>query len=179
MSNTFVYSDPHFGHQGVCKFTKSDGITPLRPWDTAEEMDEAMVKLYNDVVRPKDKIYFLGDVVIARRHLATLSRLNGDKVLVKGNHDIFKLDEYTKYFRDIRSYQIMNNIVMSHIPIHDSSKGRFSGNIHGHMHSNSLPDPWYLCVCVEQTGFKPIPLEEAYKKLHEQQNDVQFNSDGV
>ena len=111
MSNTFVYSDPHFGHQGVCKFTKSDGITPLRPWDTAEEMDEAMVKLYNDVVRPKDKIYFLGDVVIARRHLATLSRLNGDKVLVKGNHDIFKLDEYTKYFRDVRSYQIMNNIV--------------------------------------------------------------------
>jgi len=168
MSNTFLVSDTHFGHKGVCHFLRADGVTKLRPWDTPEEMDEAMIKLWNETVQPKDKVYHLGDVVINRKALATLGRLNGDKVLIKGNHDIFRLEEYTPYFRDIRAYHIVYNTVLSHIPIHPDSKQRFDGNIHGHLHSNKLDDPWYLCVCVEQTDFKPIALEEAIKRLREQ-----------
>jgi calcineurin-like phosphoesterase family protein len=170
MPNIFLVSDTHFGHNGVCHFLRADGVTKLRPWDTPEEMDEAMIKLWNDTVRPTDKVYHLGDVVINRKALHTLHRLNGEKVLIKGNHDIFRLDEYTPFFRDIRAYHIMNNVVFSHIPIHTDSKGRFSGNIHGHLHSNKMDDPWYLCVCVEQTDFKPIALEDAFKRLKEQNN---------
>jgi calcineurin-like phosphoesterase family protein len=170
MPNIFLVSDTHFGHNGVCHFLRADGVTKLRPWDTPEEMDEVMIKLWNDTVRPTDKVYHLGDVVINRKALHTLHRLNGDKVLIKGNHDIFRLDEYTPFFRDIRAYHIMNNVVFSHIPIHPDSKGRFSGNIHGHLHSNKMDDPWYLCVCVEQTDFKPIALEDAFKRLKEQNN---------
>jgi calcineurin-like phosphoesterase family protein len=170
MPNIFLVSDTHFGHNGVCHFLRADGVTKLRPWDTPEEMDEAMIKLWNDTVRPTDKVYHLGDVVINRKALHTLHRLNGDKVLIKGNHDIFRLDEYTPFFRDIRAYHIMNNVVFSHIPIHPDSKQRFSGNIHGHLHSNKMDDPWYLCVCVEQTDFKPIALEDAFKRLKEQNN---------
>ena len=80
MPAVFLYSDPHFGHQGVCKFMRNDGVTKLRPWDNVEEMDEHLIKVYNERVRPNDKIYFLGDVVINRRALSTLARLNGDKV---------------------------------------------------------------------------------------------------
>jgi calcineurin-like phosphoesterase family protein len=170
MANIFLVSDTHFGHNGVCRFLRADGVTKLRPWDTPEEMDEAMIKLWNDTVRPTDKVYHLGDVVINRKALPTLGRLNGDKVLIKGNHDIFRLDEYTPFFRDIRAYHIMNNVVFSHIPIHTESKQRFSGNIHGHLHANKMDDPWYLCVCVEQTDFKPIALEDAFKRLKEQNN---------
>ncbi len=83
MPSVFLYSDPHFGHQGVCRFLRADG-TKLRPWDTAEEMDEHLVKVYNERVKPNDKIYFLGDVVINRKALKTLARLNGDKVLIRG-----------------------------------------------------------------------------------------------
>ena len=175
MANIFLVSDTHFGHLGVCKFLRNDG-TKLRPWDTPEEMDEAMVKAWNETVRPNDKVYHLGDVVINRKALATLSRLNGDKVLIKGNHDIFRLEEYTAHFRDIRAYHVMDNIIMSHIPVHIGSKGRFKGNIHGHTHSNNVMimhgeketnqvDPWYQCVCVEQTDFKPIPFEEVRKRF--------------
>ena len=170
MANIFLVSDTHFGHNGVCHFLRADGVTKLRPWDTPEEMDEAMIKAWNETVRPTDKVYHLGDVVINRKALHTLHRLNGDKVLIKGNHDIFRLEEYTPFFRDIRAYHIMNNVVFSHIPIHTDSKGRFSGNIHGHLHSNKMDDPWYLCVCVEQTDFKPIALEDAFKRLKEQNN---------
>jgi calcineurin-like phosphoesterase family protein len=122
-----------------------------------------MVKMWNEVVAPNDRVYHLGDVVINRRCLPTLGRLNGKKVLIKGNHDIFKLHDYLPYFEDIRAYTVYNNVIMSHIPVHPDSKGRFSGNIHGHLHTNVIDDPWYKNVSVEQIGFKPILLDTVMK----------------
>ena len=172
MPSVFLVSDTHFGHAGVCRFMRNDGVTKLRPWDNAEEMDEEMVKRWNETVRPGDKVYHLGDVVINRKALHILHRLNGDKVLIKGNHDIFKLEDYTQHFRDIRAYHVMNNLILSHIPVHPDSKGRFDGNIHGHLHANQVmdkwnanPDPWYQCVCVEQTDFRPILFEDVVKRI--------------
>lgn len=165
MPSVWLVSDTHFSHAGVCKFLRADG-SKLRPWESPEEMDEDMVELWNDTVRPNDKVYHLGDVAINRRGLNILHRLNGDKVLIKGNHDIFKLADYTKHFRDIRAYHVMDKLLLSHIPIHPQQQGRFRGNIHGHLHSNVVlddsgkPDHFYANVCVERTGFKPILFEE-------------------
>jgi calcineurin-like phosphoesterase family protein len=164
MSNTFLISDTHFGHLGVCKFLRDDG-TKLRPWESPEEMDEYMVNAWNQVVGKHDKVYHLGDVVINRKALSTLSRLNGDLVLIKGNHDIFRLGEYATYFRDIRGYHVLDNMLLSHIPVHPDSKGRFKANIHGHLHyqivkkPDGTVDPWYFNVSVERINFEPIPLE--------------------
>lgn len=172
MPATFLVSDTHFGHLGVCRFTRNDGVTKLRPWDSPEEMDEEMVKRWNETVRPSDKVYHLGDVVINRKALNILRRLNGDKVLIKGNHDIFNLSDYTEHFRDIRGYHVMNKYILSHIPVHPDSKGRFSGNIHGHLHANRVMnpltkriDPWYTCVCVEHTDFRPILFDDVLKQI--------------
>jgi calcineurin-like phosphoesterase family protein len=180
MPAVFLVSDTHFGHAGVCKFTEADGVTKIRPWTDPDEMDEAMVKMWNETVRPNDKVYHLGDVVINRKALKTLSRLNGDKVLIKGNHDIFRLEEYTPYFRDIRAYHVMNGCILSHIPMHESNLGRFGTNIHGHLHTHRVTqqvrwgnttqfdeviDPRYHCVCVEQTDFRPILFEDVVKRI--------------
>jgi calcineurin-like phosphoesterase family protein len=171
MSETFIISDTHFGHTGVCHFLRNDG-TKLRPWDNPDDMDEVMIQRWNETVKPNDKVYHLGDVVINRKSLSTLYRLNGDKVLIKGNHDIFKLQDYTNHFRDIRAYHVVHNIIFSHIPVHAGSKGRFKANIHGHLHSNRVMfegnktiDPWYFCACVEHTDYKPIALDDILKQL--------------
>ena len=192
MPATFLVSDTHFGHMGVCRFTRNDGVTKLRPWDTADEMDEAMVKAWNERVRPNDKIYHCGDVVINRRALPILDRLNGDKVLIRGNHDIFRDDEYRKYFRELRAYHVMNGLILSHIPIHPESLGRFGCSIHGHLHANRVMkargvdartgdilysdeiDPRYYNVSVEQTDFAPILFEDVLKKIKEQGGQVGF-----
>ena len=186
MSNIFLVSDTHFGHAGVCRFLREDGVTKLRPWDNAQEMDEAMVKLWNETVRPNDKVYHLGDVVINRKALQIMHRLNGDKVLIKGNHDIFRLEEYTPFFRDIRGSHVMNGMILTHIPVHESNLYRFGTNIHGHTHTNRVMkpmlhnpgleviDPRYHCVCVEQTDFKPIAFEEVMKRIKEQGGEVGF-----
>ena len=184
MSNVFLVSDTHFGHAGVCRFTCDDGVTKIRPWTDPDEMDEELVKRWNETVRPNDKVYHLGDVVINRRCLKTLNRLNGDKVLIKGNHDIFKLEDYTPYFRDIRGYHVMNNIIFSHIPVHPESFGRFRANVHGHLHQRRVMcevwgemevDPRYFNVSVECIDFKPISLEELYKRIQEQQGEESWN----
>ena len=173
MSNIFLVSDTHFGHRGVCQFLRNDGVTKLRPWDDPTEMDEAMVQLWNETVRPEDKVYHLGDVVINRKALHILHRLNGDKVLIKGNHDIFKLKDYTEHFRDIRAYHVMWNMIFSHIPVHAESKGRFKANVHGHTHANRVMlngkiDPWYYSACVENTEYKPMLLEEVIENIKAQ-----------
>jgi calcineurin-like phosphoesterase family protein len=165
---------------------RNDGVTKLRPWDTPEEMDEEMIKRWNERVRPNDKVYHLGDVVINRRALATLGRLNGDKVLIRGNHDIFRDDEYRKYFRELRAYHVMNGMILSHIPLHEASLGRFGTNIHGHLHANrvlksnmfgvDVLDVRYHCVCVEQTDFTHILFEEVIKRIQDEGGSVGFQN---
>lgn len=183
MPSVFLVSDTHFGHAGVCRFLRDDG-TKLRPWDSPEEMDEEMVNRWNETVRPNDKVYHLGDVVINRKALSIMHRLNGDKVLIKGNHDIFKLKDYTPYFRDIRGSHVMNGILLTHIPVHPQQLHRFGCNIHGHLHSNRVmttdqhgvtkTDPRYFSVCVEHTDFKPILFEKVLALIKEQGGTVGF-----
>ena len=181
MPSVFLVSDTHFGHTGVCRFTRADGVTKLRPWDDAEEMDDEMVRRWNDRVRPNDKVYHLGDVVINRRALKTMGRLNGDKVLIRGNHDIFPDVEYREYFRELRAYHVMNGMILSHIPIHEESLGRFGVNIHGHLHANRVMkdgsvDPRYHCVCVEHTDYTPILFEDVVKRIEAEGGTVGFKN---
>ena len=193
MPSVFLVSDTHFGHAGVCRFTRDDG-SKLRPWTDPDEMDEAMVKAWNEIVKPTDKVYHLGDVVINRRALGILRRLNGDKVLIRGNHDIFRDTEYREHFRELRAYHVMNGMILSHIPVHEASLGRFGVNIHGHLHANRVKkprgydvktgtmlysdeiDPRYHCVCVEQTDFRPILFEDVIKRIQAEGGEVGFKN---
>jgi calcineurin-like phosphoesterase family protein len=186
MPGVFLYADPHFSHQGVCRFTRDDG-SKLRPFETAEEMDDALVKRFNEIVTSKDKCYMLGDIAINRKGLGVLCRLNcKDLVLIKGNHDIFKLEDYTAHFRDIRGYHVMNGLILSHIPVHEESLGRFGCNIHGHLHYRRVMrpndhggteiDPRYHCVSVEHTDYRPILLEEVLKRIQAEGGVAGFRS---
>jgi calcineurin-like phosphoesterase family protein len=136
----------------------------------------------------------VGDVVINRKSLKTLSRLNGDKVLIRGNHDIFRDEEYREYFRELRAYHVMNGMILSHIPVHEASLGRFGVNIHGHLHATRVKkargvdaktgavlystetDVRYHCVCVEQTDFRPILLDDVYKRIAAEGGSVGFKN---
>jgi calcineurin-like phosphoesterase family protein len=186
MHQVFLIADPHFSHEGVCKFLRDDG-TKLRPWDNPAEMDEAMIENWNKVVRPVDKVYVCGDLVMkAKKQIHIMDRLNGKKVLIKGNHDIGELKVYLPYFYDIRAFHILDNFAITHIPIHPDCLGRFRGNIHGHIHQRtvmmkqvemifdrditfkSVPDPRYYCISAEQIDYTPIEWNDLRKKFYKQ-----------
>lgn len=179
MTKTFVIADTHFGHKNVITFKDNNGEI-IRKFDTIEAHDEHLKKCWNEVVKPSDTVYHLGDVVMNKKTLPILKGLNGRKILIKGNHDVFKIQDYLEYFEDIRAYKVLpEGIVMSHIPIHPQSLERWDLNIHGHLHHNRIKvgiplyyvgsdglktyqedDKKYLCVSVEQTNYYPVDLQK-------------------
>ena len=169
MANIFFASDHHLNHSNILTFKKSDG-SPLRNFASITEHDEYIISQHNARVRPGDKTYYLGDAVFSHKNLYLLDRMNGEKVLIKGNHDKCKLSQYLPYFKDIRGSHQMDGIIMSHIPIHPESLARWGINLHGHLHYNRVldqygrPDKRYFNVSMEcLNDYTPISLEEVKK----------------
>jgi calcineurin-like phosphoesterase family protein len=174
MSNVFFISDTHFSHEAIIKFDRDDG-TKVRPnFDSVEAMDELIVENWNATVKPEDKVYHLGDVVMKKRFIDIIKRLNGRKRLIMGNHDIFGFKFYADYFSEVYAMRILHGegIMMSHIPLHLDSIKRGCINVHGHIHERiiahdtqmvlgKLEDqhPKYFNVCVEHHNYTPIPME--------------------
>lgn len=183
MVNTFFIGDTHIGHTNILGFKRDDG-SPLRNFSSIENHDEHIINCWNSVVRPQDKIYHLGDIVMNKKYLPLLKRLNGHKRLVMGNHDVENFNIYMEYFENICAYRIIDKILFSHIPVHTDSVGRYRANVHGHLHSDNvmtdkewklddikgliterIPNKRYLCVSCEQINYTPISLEEINRIL--------------
>lgn len=170
--NRFFLSDHHLRHNNIYSFVGDDGHR-IRPWaETSEEADEMMVEAHNRVVAPGDTIYFLGDVAINAKGLENLSRMNGRKILIRGNHDIFKLKQYAAHFADIRATHLIEKVIFSHYPLHPGSLPDWClGNAHGHTHEKPVlgpdgqPDPRYLNLCVEAVGLEPLRFDEVVSRL--------------
>jgi calcineurin-like phosphoesterase family protein len=193
--NRFVISDHHLGHTNSWeKFKLSDG-SPLRPFTSTEEMNETMIERHNAKVKEQDTVYFLGDVVINKKYLELVKRMNGRKILVRGNHDIFKDEDYREVgFEQIHGVRVfVDKFILSHIPLHpDCVSERFRVNVHGHLHANQVmrtrtnmvhgymtglvtePDPQYLCVCVEQTDFTPLHFDEVEERIQQRWKDTGY-----
>ena len=80
---TWFTSDLHFGHKNIIKYCN-------RPFDSVEEMDEALVANWNAHVAPDDVVWNLGDFAFCctTEHVrALLLRLNGRHRFIRGNHD--------------------------------------------------------------------------------------------
>lgn len=82
--NIFLTSDNHFGHAKCIEYCS-------RPFKDVQEMEEKLIRNWNKVVRPQDLVYVLGDfsMYLTKEHLREiLNKLNGTKILVRGNHDL-------------------------------------------------------------------------------------------
>lgn len=179
MSNIFLCSDWHLNHENIINFTRGNSQEKMRDFACVEDMNEHIVAQHNRVVKPKDKVYHLGDVCFNKRDLQIIARMNGEKILIKGNHDKLKLADYVPYFKDVRGTHQLDGMILSHIPIHPSSLARWGVNVHGHLHHNRvmLPyneagifpakqDPRYYCVSMEQLDdYTPVSLEQLKKNV--------------
>lgn len=164
--NIWVISDPHFNHEKIIGFCG-------RPFENAKQMNEALVSNWNEVVKPWDKVYCLGDVYmgggIPREETFDLLRsLNGHKRLILGNHDNGKDQVLQKSFEKIDMWRMFPEfgLLLTHVPVHESTlgEGRFMEkkflNVHGHIHQNESPSQHHQCVCVEHTHYRPVNIED-------------------
>ena len=85
MGKVFFTSDLHFGHENAIRFDN-------RPFKTVEEMDEELIRRWNAKVGKGDLVYVLGDMIWKSGNGQAeqlIRRLNGQIILIKGNHDRF------------------------------------------------------------------------------------------
>ena len=165
----YAASDLHFGHSNtIVKFKRPDG-SPLRDFSSVEEMNETIINNWNNTVGKNDRVFLLGDVVINKKYIPLLGQLNGTIFLVMGNHDNHPNDLYTAYGNVKRLCGSMEyaDMILTHIPVHTAQFERFLGNVHGHLHWNSLPDPRYYNVSVERINYTPVKLDDIRQKFME------------
>lgn len=134
--NIFYVSDLHFGHNNVIRYDN-------RPFASSREMNEAIIKTWNERVKPEDLTYILGDgtwINDPTENRNIFNRLNGKKILIKGNHDK-ALMQCKDCFEEIRDYaRIIDNkrtVILSHYPI-ACWDAQFHDSIHlyGHVHNS-------------------------------------------
>ena len=135
-------SDLHFGHFNIIAF---DG----RPFDTIEQMEEVMVTNWNSVVEKNDTTYILGDFCWGKESewKRILDLLNGNKVLIRGNHDLKQMSsELRRKFADVKDYkEITDNqkhVILSHYPMlfYKSSYNSNCYMLCGHVHTTREND---------------------------------------
>jgi len=187
---TFLYSDPHYGHFQIIKYCN-------RPFTSAEEMDAELIKRYNSRVTKNDTVIWLGDCGFYKdkeEAKALLDRLNGKKILIRGNHD-----KKPGWMAEIgfdfvcESATILigkNRVSLSHYPYqiklwkrllfrlkgikfhHHKKRLNDDGSwlIHGHTHSLEKLKEKMINVGVEAWDYRPVPMKEIVKLMNQDKN---------
>lgn len=132
----FFTADTHFFHRNIIYYSN-------RPFTSVKQMNEELVRRWNEQVRKQDRVYLLGDVSFGglAETFRLLAELNGEICLIYGNHDDeLVADPYMKErFLWIKPYheEMIENrrVIMFHYPIQqwrDAQRG--SWHLYGHTH---------------------------------------------
>ncbi len=142
-------------------------------------MDETLIANWNQKVKNSDTVYVLGDLIYKAKNPATcLERLNGKKILIKGNHDDTWLSNIAEneYFSQVTLMLELNlqgkMFTLCHYPLLEWQNSRKDGAkqgylMHGHTHNRVSPKyeilyntPNALNVGVDINDFSPVTLNE-------------------
>ena len=140
VSRKLYISDLHIGHDKIIRF---DG----RPFSDLEQMCRRLTANWNSAVYPCDEVYILGDMFWKNTGAAEiLEKLNGNKFLIKGNHDKIT-SEMESFFVWIKEYGEIEDkgrkVILCHYPIaHWNGADRGSIHLYGHIHCGRDMEPF-------------------------------------
>lgn len=168
MGQLFFTSDHHFGHANIIRFCN-------RPFQSVEEMNEVMIRKWNEKISKGDDVYHLGDFALnsAEELTEILDQLNGNIHLIVGNHEASALNKRKRFAWVKEYYELkvkdpecsngVQRIILFHYAMR-TWRGASRGNWHlyGHSH-NTLPD-WEDSLCfdigVDAHDFYPLSYDE-------------------
>ena len=162
MAKDYFIADTHFGGENIRRYEN-------RPFQNAKEMDDKLIENWNRVVSEADTVYVLGDFsdyMSAEKDAEILSKLNGTKILVMGNHDSHRTPQEWREigFAECSPWPILYNqyYMLSHEPLYINSNMPYA-NFYGHVHANpSYKDACKqsVCVSVERIDYTPVEFEK-------------------
>jgi len=156
-SKTFFIADTHFGHASIINHCK-------RPFASVQEMDECLISNWNSIIKSGNTVYVLGDFAY-KDHLKYLHRLNGQKILIVGNHDKMsgKVKEcFSEIHPMLRRNFFKQDVTLCHYAMvtwANSIHG--SWQLYGHSHGRLIESPTMkqLDVGVDTWNYSPVPFE--------------------
>ncbi len=134
----YFTADLHFYHDKIIRHTQ-------RPYHSAEEMNQDLIRKWNRKVSLEDEVYILGDVTMKGADLAAacLYALQGKKHLIRGNHDKFVDSELFEpsLFVSIQDYKeityLNTHFILFHYPLVEWNGYRKGAiMLHGHQHNH-------------------------------------------
>lgn len=158
-------ADTHFGHANIIRFCN-------RPYRDAHHMGEQLVHEWNRVVRRNQIVFHLGDFAFKNSQTKLIhqrQRLNGEIILIRGNHDNSATERLFKEVHDIAEVTIgKQRIVMCHYAM-QVWNASFHGSwmIHGHSHGTLTPN-WERKICdvgVDSWGYKPVSFSQLQAEM--------------
>lgn len=159
----WISSDWHLGEDRIDLM--------MRPFKISEEMTEVLIERHNSLVKPDDLVYVNGDVCCQVENLSDVSRFNGRKILIRGNHDrIFTDDQLKGYFEEVIAEGEGIELEVGNIPTFithypsQARKDRF--NLVGHVHSAWKVQLNMLNTSVDVHNFGPANLDEIVPFIH-------------
>ena len=185
--NIWFTSDTHFDHSNIIKFC-------TRPFKDVDEMNEALIRKWNETVPTRGIVFHLGDFVFGGLNVLEniANRLNGTKYLILGNHDIRQQwnnsARLSQLFEHVTQQMTIlvegQTIILNHYPLltYAGAWGDRLWNLHGHVHlgphSNGLDDermklrfPTQYDVGVDNNDFRPVSFREV-KDIITKQCDI-------
>lgn len=159
----YFIADTHFNYRNIIEYYN-------RPFKDTNEMNEYIIQKWNSVVKENDIVYHLGDVGFGTTEMLKelVSRLNGTKILLRGNHDFKRGVNGWKEvdFSEVYKKRIeLENLVLTHAPIEIVEKGKI--NIFGHIHDKPLDERFnkdnHICVSCDVVDYMPQMIEVGKK----------------
>jgi len=174
-----IYSDPHFNHKNIIRYCDRCGPDGTL-FGTVEAMNEHLIEQYNARVGGQDRVLWLGDCFFKGTYdenVAIMRRLNGHKLLIRGNHDRGQAAMASLGFELVAEELVARiggrTCRLSHYPYAGLARAgdlryvsrapkKIRGEvlIHGHTHSNKRRVDNRICVCVEAWNYGPAPFDE-------------------
>ncbi len=155
----YFTSDTHFFHHNIIGYCD-------RPFLNIEMMNEAMIERWNKTVNPEDTVYHLGDFCMGNKDencRIILPRLNGYKILIKGNHDR-SLEQMKSYgFDETHDNMFLQTEKgMAYLAHEPTPNGRWAETadfqLCGHVHDYwKVKEKWYN-VGVDVWHFYPVTI---------------------
>lgn len=144
MRKIWFTSDTHFYHRNIIKYCP----TSRGHFVDEVQMTEYLISAWNSRIGSNDVVYHLGDVAFGNHAKAVevLQRLNGTKILVRGNHDLrnLKYPAFINVWDGIYDSHLeieINNIpvILCHYPmIKWNWMNDGSYHLYGHVHGNRM-----------------------------------------
>lgn len=187
-SGIFFTSDTHFGHSKIINYCK-------RPFSSIEEHDKVLIQNWNNVVGQDDTVFHLGDFAYGNSQFIAniIKQLNGNIILIKGNHDLRNINPalYNIFSDVVYQARILidkQTVYLNHFPFlcfdHgdiDLYKNNYSIQLFGHVHSGPLTSskdvsrlnilfPTQYDVGVDNNNYTPISWIDVKNKIKQQIN---------